>query len=112
MSLVRFFDDQTLVCGLVVDGMDAGHDLIKWLCGHPCYGVEHLACIYRLYAKFKYQSRVTMLSDAINKRKVIRLKYDIIFKNREIMLKGRDYATSIKVKGTPHQLQQYLYGKN
>lgn len=112
-TLVRFFNDQTLVCGLVFNEVDTGCDLLKWLCGHHCFGgIEHLACIYRLYARFKYKLNVMTLQEAITKRTVIRLKYDMFIKDKTILVKARDYATGVKVKGNPHQLLQYLYGKN
>lgn len=113
MSLVRFFNNQNLVCGLVFYGLDPGEDLLKWLCAHPCLiGIEHMACIYRLYARFKYQSSVCLIQDARISKSMIRLKYDLFLRNNEVLIKARDYATGIRVKGSPHQLSQYLYGKN
>lgn len=113
MSLVRFFNDQTLVCGIVFENIDPGEDLLKWLCAHPCLvGIEHLACIYRLYARFKYKSSVNFIQDARISKSMLRLKYDLFVRNNEIVIKARDYATGIRVKGSPYQLSQYLYGKN
>lgn len=113
MSLVRFFNNQTLVSGLVFDGIDSGQDLLKWLCGHQCSpAIEHLACIYRLYARFKFKFLVTSIEGKRIAKTRIRLKYDVFIKDNELLIKARDYVTGVRVKGTPFHLLNYLYVKN